>query len=230
MTILAVDTTGPVASVAVSANGVILYEASANAGLTHSSAIQPMIDEALRMSSVSPDDIDAFACVAGPGSFTGVRIGVCAVKGMAQALGKKCVELDSLEVLAMAKYGFSGVICPILDARRGQVYAAAFEFISGDRPKRLLDDEALLLGEYLKKLPEGRLMFVGDGVKAHGSAIKEAIGDRCVIAPDYMAQLRAGAACRLAELSPASSPDELMPIYLRKPQAEREREGGRKNE
>ncbi|MDO4549550.1 MAG: tRNA (adenosine(37)-N6)-threonylcarbamoyltransferase complex dimerization subunit type 1 TsaB [Clostridia bacterium] len=224
MTILAVDTTGPVASVALSREGKIVYEAAANAGLTHSSIVQPMIDEAARVSRVAPGEIDLFACVAGPGSFTGVRIGVCCVKGMAVALGKPVVALDALEVLAMGKYGFDGVICPILDARRGQVYSAAFTFISGDRPERVLPDDAVPLGDYLSRLPGGKIMFVGDGVGVHRAAIEEAMGERAIIAPDHIAQLRAGAACALAVFEKPVSAVELEPLYLRKPQAERERE------
>lgn len=225
MIVLAVDSSGPVAAVGLARDGKVLYEAAAAVGLTHSQTLQPMIEGAVSAAGLAPGQIDLLACVAGPGSFTGVRIGVCAVKAMAQALGKPCAALDALEVLAAGQYGFEGTICPMLDARRGQVYAAAFRFQDGERPRRLMEDGALALEEYLALLPRGeRLLFVGDGVAVHGAQVRRALGERALIAPDYRAQLRAGAACHLATLAAPVDAVALSPIYLRKPQAQRERE------
>ena len=225
MIVLAVDSSGPVASTAVSQSGKILYESSAAVGLTHSQTLQPMIENAMAATGLSPRSLDLLACVAGPGSVTGVRIGVCAVKAMAQALDKPCVALDALEVLAAGQFGFEGVICPMLDARRGQVYAAAFRFSQGEAPQRLMEDQALALDDYLAQLPKDeRLLFVGDGVTALGGQVRAAAGERALLCPDYRGQLRAGAACYLAPLKPATRAMELSPIYLRKPQAQRERE------
>ena len=225
MIVLAVDSSGPVASAAVARDGKILYEAAASVGLTHSQTLQPMIDQAVRAAGLTPESIDLFACVAGPGSFTGVRIGVCAVKAMAQATGSPCVALNALEVLAAGQYGFEGTICPILDARRGQVYAAAFRLREGLAPQRLMEDDALQLEDYLARLPRGeRLLFVGDGTCQYGGRVREVLAERALICPDYRAQLRAGAACYLAPLSPRVTAMELSPIYLRKPQAQREKE------
>ncbi len=225
MIVLAVDSSGPVASVGLARSGKILWEASAAVGLTHSQTLQPMIDGAMAAAGIAPRELDLLACVAGPGSFTGVRIGVCAVKAMAQALDKPCVALDALEVLAAGQFGFEGTVCPILDARRGQVYAAAFRFRQGEAPQRLMEDRALALSDYLALLPQGeRLLFVGDGVAALGAQVQAALGERALLCPDYRGQLRAGAACHLAPLKPAVTALALSPIYLRKPQAQRERE------
>ena len=131
MRILAIDTSGPVASAAVWEDGVVRAEMVLNVGLTHSQTIMPAVDAVLRACDWTCADMDVFAAVAGPGSFTGVRIGVCAVKGMAHALAKPCVQVHALEALAMQARGFAGAICPILDARRDQVYSAAFRFEQG---------------------------------------------------------------------------------------------------
>lgn len=226
MIVLAIDTSGPVAGVAIARDSHVLYEAIADLGKTHSQSIMPMVDQAMDMAGLAPAQVDLFACVAGPGSFTGVRIGVCAVQALAEATGKKCVALDALHVLAEAHSDFDGTLCPILDARRGQVYAAAFR-AHGGRVARVMDDCALPLEAYLAQLPEaGRLLFVGDGVAVHAEAIARALGERAVIAAHFAARIMPGAACALALEKQSSAVDaaQLLPIYLRKPQAERERE------
>ncbi|MEG1605269.1 MAG: tRNA (adenosine(37)-N6)-threonylcarbamoyltransferase complex dimerization subunit type 1 TsaB [Clostridia bacterium] len=225
MIVLAVDSTGPVAGVAVAEDRKILCEVSGNLGLTHSETLQPMIDWVMAQARLTVAQVDLFACVAGPGSFTGVRIGVCAIKAIAQATSKPCVALDALEVLAAQHFGFDGVICPILDARRGQVYGAQFAFEKGSAPVRLAKDDVLKLEDFVAQLPEnGRVLFVGDGAQVHARAIGQLLGARALIAPDHLAQLRAGAACFLAPDKPACDYLTLAPIYLRAPQAERERE------
>jgi tRNA threonylcarbamoyladenosine biosynthesis protein TsaB len=227
MKILAVDTSGPVAGAALYEDGALTHEILANHGLTHSQTIMPMVDDALSAAGLRPKDVDLFAAVAGPGSFTGVRIGVGTVKALAHAVQKPCLGLDALEVLAMGASGFEGTVCPILDARRGQVYCAAFDAAQiGARPVRLLPDRAVALEEFLGTLPEkGRLLFLGDGLKVHMEAVRRALGDRALRAPAHMASIRPGAACALAALMESEKIDymELQPIYLRASQAERER-------
>lgn len=225
-TVLAIDTSGPVAGCAVLAEGKIVHMAVMNQGLTHSETIMPAVDEALSAAGIACGDVDVFAAVAGPGSFTGVRIGVCAAKGMAHAVGKPCAAVHALEALAMNCFGFDGLCCPILDARRGQVYCAAFD-MAGGMPVRALEDAAQPLSEFLDRLPgDRRLIFVGDGVPAHGEAVRRALGERALIAPQNLRDLRPDAACVLAAARPESwvAPAALRPIYLRKPQAVRERE------
>lgn len=223
--VLAVDTSGPVAGCAVMKAGKIVHLVAMKQGLTHSETIMPAIDAALTASGLSCGDIDVFAAVAGPGSFTGVRIGVCAAKGLAHAVNRPCVALDALEVLAMNAWGFDGLCCPILDARRGQVYCAAFDVKNG-MPERALPGEAMRLEDFLAKLPEDRrLMFVGDGVPVYGERVQALLGERAVIAPENLRDLRADAACVLAAARPGAWVEArlLRPIYLRAPQAERER-------
>ena len=226
MNILAVDTSGPVAGVALMQDGVITHEITAQHGLTHSQTSMPMVDDVLSAAALKAQDIDLFAAVVGPGSFTGVRIGVCAVKGLAYAWEKPVVPVDSLEALAVGAFGFDGVICPILDARRGQVYCAAFRFREGDLPERLMPDQAIALTDFLTQLPTGdRLLFLGDGLRVHYPKAREILGERAVAAPAPAACLRAASACWIAQKRQDQAVDgrALEPLYLRASQAERER-------
>lgn len=225
MNIVAIDTSGPAASCAAMKNGEIVYAVAMNQGLTHSETIMPALDACMHAANLTAKDVDVFAAVAGPGSFTGVRIGVCAVKGLAHAYQTPCVQIDALEALAMNFQYFDGVACPILDARRNQVYCAAFEMKNG-LPERILADEAIEIDRFFETLPEDRrLVFLGDGLRVHADKIRACFGERAVIAPANLCQLRAEAACLLA----AQKKDQWMegrmltPLYLRAPQAERER-------
>ncbi len=225
MNILAIDTSGPVAGAAVMANGRIVHSIALNHGLTHSETIMPAVDEAMAGSGLTCGDIDVFAAVAGPGSFTGVRIGVCAAKGFAHAVNKPCVAIHALEALAMNFYGFSGLVCPILDARRSQVYCALFD-CSGGFPVRVMEDDAIALDDLLDRLPEEKtIAFLGDGLGVHAAKIIEKLGDRALIAPANLRDLRPDAVCALAERKQEewTPAHELRPVYLRVPQAERER-------
>ena len=226
MRILAVDTSGPYAGAALMEQGAITHEIAACHGLTHSQTSLPMIDQALAAAGLTAGEIDLFAAVTGPGSFTGVRIGVCEAKGLAHACGKKIVAVDALEALAVNAFGYPGLICPILDARRSQVYCAAFRFAGGALPERVLPDEALPLSNFLAKLPQDEAcLFLGDGLSVHFPAIRAALGERAVAAPAGMAYLRAASACVIANAraDEAVEPMALEPTYLRAPQAERER-------
>ena len=232
MNILAIDTSGPVAGCAVMRDGRIVHTVAMNHGLTHSETIMPAVDQAMCAAGLTCAQIDVFAAVAGPGSFTGVRIGVCAAKGLAHAVGKPCAAIHALEALAMNAWGFDGLCCPILDARRGQVYCAAFD-MRGGMPSRALPDDACALDAFLARLPEDRrLIFVGDGVPAYGSRVLEVLGARAMLAPANLCDLRADAACVLAQAYPQAwkSAAALQPIYLRAPQAERERKKKMRNE
>lgn len=231
MNIVAIDTSGPLASCAVMKDGAIVHMIVMNQGLTHSETIMPALDDAMRASGLSCKDVDCFACVAGPGSFTGVRIGVCAAKGLAHAWNKPCARVDALEALAMNVQGFDGIACPILDARRNQVYCAAFDMKNG-LPQRVLEDEAIEIGAFLEKLPrDRRLIFLGDGLRVHADRIRETLPD-ALLAPANMRELRADASCLLADARQDAWMEArlLTPIYLRIPQAERERNARLKGE
>lgn len=227
MNLLAVDTSGPVAGVAVLRDGEVAYEGAAVNRLTHSVNLMPMIEEALGRAGLEVADIDYYASVTGPGSFTGVRIGVSAVKGMAHGAGKPCIGVDALEALAMGACTTDELLCPIQDARAGQVYGAAF--LPGLPPVRQLPNMAEKLPVFIEKALEvagdRKLVFLGDGVKTYRKAIEELLGERALFAPAHMSYLRPASVAVLADLHKADAVDylTLMPVYLRAPQAERER-------
>ena len=228
MNILMIDTSGPACGVAVSRDGQIVCELQLTSGKTHSQRVMPMVDQALALCEMAVTDVDLFGAVVGPGSFTGVRIGVSTVKALAHAAGKPCIGIDALEALAANAPYFDGVICPILDARAQQVYGAMFE--GGMPPKRLMDDEAEKLSLLLDRVEAtGRdALFLGDGVAAMRDAIAARLGDKAHFAPAQHVGLRAASACALAQTyaedkSCLKDCMTLLPLYLRAPQAERER-------
>ena len=228
MNILMIDTSGPACGVAVMKDGQIVCELQLTSGKTHSQRVMPMVDQALAMCEMAVSDIDLFGAVVGPGSFTGVRIGVSSVKALAHAAGKPCIGVDALDALAANVTGFDGVICPILDARAQQVYGSMFE--GGMPPKRLMDDEAEKLVLFLDRVEAtGRdALFLGDGAPVFEAAIRERLGSKAHFAAAQHAGLRAASACALASeyaKDEANLKDcmTLLPLYLRAPQAERER-------
>lgn len=222
MKLLAIDTSGPVCGVAVLADGVVRYECAMQNKLTHSVNLLPMIDQALTSSGLTLEALDRIAVVSGPGSFTGVRIGVSTVKGLAHGAGKPCVTVDALEAMAHSAGAFDGIVCPIQDARAGQVYGAAF---SGDEAhERLLPDAPMKLEEYVAAIQSigDRFLFVGDGMPVHRARLTELLGDAAVMCPPHLAYLRPGAVAVLGEQA-AEEKDyrSLEPMYLRAPNAER---------
>ena len=222
MNILMIDTSGSACGVAIAQAGKIVCELQLTSGRTHSQRVMPMVDTALEMCELTPSDIDVFGAVVGPGSFTGVRIGVSTVKALAQATGKPCLGVDALEALAYGACGFVGTIAPLFDARRSQVYAAAFA--GGAEFARLQDDVAAPLDEFVRGLPQGEVLFLGDGADAGRARIAE-LRPGARFAPAHMNFPRAAAVCALAQAHPERAVDylALKPLYLRAPQAERER-------
>jgi tRNA threonylcarbamoyladenosine biosynthesis protein TsaB len=228
MIVLAVDTSGPVCGVAVAKGDQVAYEAAAVNRHTHSASLLPMIDEALRRCGLKVQEVDLFAAVTGPGSFTGVRIGVSTIKGMAHGAGKPCAGVNALEALAAGISDTDMLICPIQDARAGQVYGAAFT--SGMPPRRILNDLAAKLETYLDAAlrcagGERKLCFVGDGVQTYRETIEQALGGRAAFLPEHLSYLRPSAVALLARLESPMDYLTLMPYYLRAPQAERARKG-----
>lgn len=229
MKILAVDTSAVSASVAVTEDEKILSSFSVNAGLTHSRTLLPMIDAVLTDSETDLDSIDFFSVSAGPGSFTGIRIGIAAVKGLCDAKGKRCLPVSTLEGLAYNLLGQDVIACCVMDARRKQVYTALFD-MEGEKVTRLCEDKAVSIDELGKELAayQKKIVFVGDGAEiCHTSLGYE-------IAPPVLRYQNAAsvalAAQRQYEVDGKSVPaSEVMPVYLRLPQAERELKAKSKN-
>ena len=166
MKILAVDTSAVSASVAVTEDEKIISLCQTNAGLTHSRTLLPMIDAALQNSETDLDSIDFFSVSAGPGSFTGIRIGIAAVKGLCDAKGKRCLPVSTLEGLAYNLLGQNVLACCVMDARCKQVYTALFD-IEGEKITRLCDDKAVSIDDLGKELSQfnKKIVFVGDGAE-----------------------------------------------------------------
>lgn len=225
MNILAIDTSGPVCGVAILTAQGIRHECAVTNRLTHSVNLLPMIDTAFASVGMTIQDMDRLAVVTGPGSFTGVRIGVSTLKGLAHGAQKPCVAVDALEAMAVGAGDFSGVICPIQDARAGQVYGAAFR--SGvARPERLMPDTPLKLEEYVEAIRRlgDRFLFLGDGMPVHRARLTELLGESAVFAPPQQAFLRPASVAYLASLETETLHYlALMPMYLRAPSAERNR-------
>ncbi len=220
MLILAMDTSGPACSTAVLEDGTLLYEARAVNRLTHSSSLMLMVEEALNKSGRTKADIGLLAVIVGPGSFTGVRIGVASAQGMARGLGILCVPVDALEAMAKSVIFSDKVICTIRDARAGQVYGAAFY-----NGQRLFPDIALKMDEYLEKVLSmgDSFFFLGDGVSINKDRIISKMGNRAVIAPAHLVLPGAASAAMIGHEKQESAvePGQLKPLYLRVPQAER---------
>lgn len=221
MKILAIDTSAVCASVAVVENGKVLSESSVNTGLTHSRTLMPMIDSTLKNGEIDLSSIDCFACSVGPGSFTGVRIGVAAIKGLCDGLNKKCMPVSTLEALAYNLYDRNCIAVSVMDARCQQVYCGIFKNENGT-VTRLRNDDALkieALGEILEGY-EGEIIFVGDGAEL----CRKALGYK--IAGAGSLYQRGSSVALAAEKNYSEdkllSGSEIMPLYLRLPQAERE--------
>lgn len=222
MNILAIDTSALTATAAILSDDTLLGEISTTTKLTHSQTIMPMIDELLKKVNLDISDIDLFACSEGPGSFTGLRIGIGTIKGLAYGLGKDAVGISTLEALAHNIAFTPFLISPIMDARRGQVYNALYRYSSG-KLECIKEPRALAIEELCGELTE-KTIFVGDGVKVHREKITELMGENALFAPPQHQLQRAGSVAYAALDKKPISASELTAVYLRKPQAERERE------
>ena len=228
MKILALETSAKAASCAVLADGVPVASAWQCTGLTHSRTLQPMIADMLRNSEMSMAEMDAVAVAAGPGSFTGVRIGVAAAKGLAWPGDKPCAPCSTLESMAWQCAHMGGEICAAMDARRNQVYCARF-LAEGGALKRLTQDRAMGLDELVREVrASGKPQtLVGDGAVLAQKALEEA-GLSCILTPPHLRYQTAWGVARAAlELARAGmlvSAAAMAPSYHRLSQAERERE------
>lgn len=230
MLLLSVDSTAAPASVCLSENGRVLADYYVNTGLTHSQTLMAMTESVLNIAGKSPDAIDAYAVSNGPGSFTGVRIGVSAVKGMAYAADKPCVAVSTLLSMAYNALGQDCIVCACMDARRQQVYNALFR-VSGEAVERLCADRAISiesLKDDLCRYTE-KILLIGDGAALVSDYIDQ---ENVLLAPETIRYQRASstAAAALVQYNRGEvlSPAALMPSYLRLSQAERERNAKQK--
>ena len=231
MKIVAIESSGLVASVALWADGCLMGEFTTNFKKTHSQTLLPMLDQLIKTLGVPLDTCDALAVSAGPGSFTGLRIGSATAKGISLALGLPIIEVPTVDGIAYNLFGTDRLICPLMDAKRQQVYTGLYTFTK-EKLTVLAAQKAVSIYEILEEINAHKLpvIFTGDGVPVY----KEVIFEKCTVpfsfAPAHLAAQRAGALASLAA-SYMNDPDKQerivdgrdhQPDYLRLSQAERE--------
>ena len=228
MRILGIESSSLVASAAVVENEVTLAEYTVNYKKTHSQTLLPMIDEMMRLLDMEPSAVDAIAVSGGPGSFTGLRIGSATAKGLGLALKKPLIHVPTLDAMAYGLFAASGLICPMMDARRQQVYTGIYRF--EERFEIVMEQSALAvadLAERLNALGE-RVIFLGDGVPVYEKQLAETLTVPYCFAPAHVNRQRAASVAALGAVYFAEGKTETAaehkPDYLRKSQAERERE------
>ena len=227
MKILAIDSSGTAVSAAIADDDKIIAEYSLNFKMTHSQTLMPSVDEIIKATSFDIKELDYIACTSGPGSFTGLRIGAAAAKGLAHGLGIDIIGVPTLEALAYNVFETDKVICPIMDARRSQVYNAFYEFKDGHLSE-IYPQEARSIDDVLNKAAsfERKVIFLGDGVPVYKDRILSI--DNAVLAPQHCNIQRAATVAALAFVYAKEGKtvkySEFAPFYLRKSQAERELE------
>ena len=227
MKILAIESSGLVASAALATEDMLLAEYTVNFKKTHSQTLLPMVEEIVQMVGIQLPELDAIAVSSGPGSFTGLRIGSATAKGLGLALKKPIVPVPTTQGIAANLYGADGIICPLMDARRNQVYTGLYRY-NKDGFVVVEDQMAVLVDEIIEKVNAlgEPVVYLGDGVEAFSSILKEKTTVPFSFAPLHMSKQRAGAlAARAVELykeGKTQTAEEHEPDYLRLSQAERE--------
>lgn len=224
MYILGIDTATLVCSAAVVSEERMLAEYSLQVKKTHSERLLPLLASLLQDAGLQPADLHGIAVATGPGSFTGIRIGMVTAKALSQALSLPLAGVPTLAALAAQHPHFPGIICPILDARRDQVYAALYQ--AGPHPVCLREERALALGDLLAELStrQGQILFVGDAAPLHQETVRGALGGRACFMPPELSVCRAAAVARLGlkQLTEGRGVDyrSLQPLYVRRSEAE----------
>lgn len=229
MRILALDSSGMVASVAVLEDDILLGEYTVNYKKTHSQTLLPMLDTVAQMLELDLHTVDAIAVAAGPGSFTGLRIGAATAKGLGLALAKPLIVVPTVDALAYNLGVTDRIICPIMDARRNQVYTGVYCYTDGMldilRPQEAVS--VVDLAQTLNELGQ-EVIFLGDGVPVYQEQLAQLLEIPYSFAPAHLNRQRAGAVGALAAIyyreGKCQPAEEMEPEYLRKSQAERERE------
>ncbi len=229
MKILAIEASSLVASVAILTDDIITAEYTMNHKITHSQTLMPMIDEIVTRTETNLKELDAVAVSGGPGSFTGLRIGSATGKGLGQALNIPLIHVPTLDSMAYNAFGYDGLVCPIMDARRSQVYTGIYSF-ENNKLVTHLSSSAISIEELVLKLNGmgRRVMFIGDGIPVFSQLIDETASFEHCCAPANMNRQRAASVAVLGAQYFAEGRVEAaemhLPEYLRVSQAERERE------
>lgn len=230
MKILSLECSSLSAGAALIEDGKLIAESFLNTGLTHSQTLMPMVESMLKNTNTAVRDVDVISVSAGPGSFTGVRIGVAAAKGLADSFATPCFAVSSLEAIAYPFRDENAVVCAVMDARCNQVYTASF--LKGER---LFPDEAILIDELLEKLKglDKPVVFAGDGAKMCFERLSGELS-KVILADEQRRFPKASSVALIAYDKILSGEktvgaNELLPVYLRLPQAQRELNNKLKN-
>ncbi len=223
MITLGIDSSATAASVAIINDGKLVSEIFSDTGLTHSQTLLPMIEKCLQMANISVENIDLIAIANGPGSFTGVRIGIATVKGIAFTNNIECVEVSTLESMAYNLPVFDGIICSVMDARCNQVYTAMFENTDGCKVNRLSDDTAISIDELCEQLKNiGKsIIFIGDGAEICYNKLSSDINS-LYISPVNIRKQRASSVALCGLDKEKKTAKDIAVNYIRLPQAQRE--------
>lgn len=227
MRILALDSSGLVATVAIVEDNQTVAEYTVNYKKTHSQTLLPMLDEIVKMTEFDLSTVDAIAVAGGPGSFTGLRIGSATAKGLGLALNKPLIHVPTVDGMAYNLFGCKGLICPMMDARRNQVYTGIYHF---EEAFEIVEPQmAISVEELIAKLNQygEKVTFLGDGVPVYGELLKEGLTVDYAFAPAHLNRQRASAVGALGQQyykqGKIETAMEHQPDYLRLSQAERER-------
>ncbi len=226
MLILGIETSAKACSAALCRDGEVLAQSYERTGLTHSRTLLPMIEHMLADTETPKDAVDAIAVAQGPGSFTGIRIGISTAKGLCWGLDRPAIGVSTLEAMAQsARFLPEGtIVCPAMDARRGQLYNALFTIQNGKSVRRA-EDRAIAAAALAEELSEcgGNVWILGDGWEICEKALLER-GVSCTVAPEELRWQTAVGVCLAAQEKTPAGAEELLPVYLRLSQAERERQ------
>jgi tRNA threonylcarbamoyladenosine biosynthesis protein TsaB len=221
MKILAVNTATPSCGVAVVDEDTVSAYFGLNSRTTHARQLLPLIDETLKACRLTIADLDGFAAVRGPGSFTGLRIGISTVKGLALACDRPLVGVSSLDALAFPLGGYSDPICVMIDARKNEVYACWYRYINNNLEK--LTDETVMRPEKAVTRKNGACLFVGTGAQVYRDLIQKNTNGRARFAPSFQNDINPEVVAHLAirrfRENQTASPDDFAPVYIRPPDA-----------
>lgn len=221
MKLLALDTSSKIATIALLDNDELMGEYTLNHKKSHSEKLMPMIEELLNSCNIKAKEIDVFAVSLGPGSFTGLRIGIATMATMAQALDKKIVGVPTLEALAYNLFNIKSLICPIIDGQRNLVYTGLYQWIDGNMVE-IMEQQIIDIDELINILKEEEeIFFTGDGLERFSKKLQDGLGDQFAIPPSKLLIPSAASLAEVAKIKIEKNIKlDISPIYMRKSEAE----------
>jgi tRNA threonylcarbamoyladenosine biosynthesis protein TsaB len=220
---LAIDTSTKTASVALLRHGEVIAEVFTSFGTHHSATLLPVVENICNMSRIKVEEMDLYVCTIGPGSFTGIRIGMATVKGFALAMGKPVAGVSTLDALALNLAGSRATLCPMLDARKNQIYTALYRMQENTLPQKISEETVTEIKDFLLSIDDD-VIFLGDGAEKYAKIIKEMLGGKARFAAGIQNCIRASMVGLLGESifrnGGGMDPVSLVPKYLRRSEAE----------